>query len=269
MTVWSWADAAPARRPHVMLVVFSRGPLADDVPMSMARFGVPRAELVNELDVRAIPRAADPAWFDGWRAGSLRAIASTDLGAELAALDDADHLHLIIAQPDAPPDLGYLQATWALARWMVARGATVVLDVHAHRFLRSAELAVAGAPLDPARELRVVFETDSTRTDRAHALHTRGLRKFGAPDLVALCGQVDAGVVGAVVTQLADAVARGAELATPRHELVVTPTETWWVVDDRDVLADLLQLNNGARVVLDGRGQHLVGVAARLGGGTS
>lgn len=267
MTAWPWSEPTPARRPHVMLVVFSRGPLADDVPMSMARFGVPRAELIGGLDVHAIPRAADAAWFDGWRTGSLRAIATDDLGAELASLDAADHLHLIIAQPDAPPDLGYLQAAWGVARWMVARGATVALDVHAHHFWRSTDLAVADAPLDPTREVRVVFETDSTRTDRAHALHTRGLRKFGAPDLVALCGQDDADLVGAVVRRLADVIARGAELRVPRHGLTITATETWWVMDDRDGLAELLQLNNAARVVVDGGGQHLVGVAARLGPG--
>ena len=94
-----------------MLVVFSRGPLADDVPMSMARFGVPRAALIGEVKVHAIPRDADAAWFDGWRTGSLRTIAADDLGAELGSLDGADHLHLIIAQPDAPADLGYLQTT--------------------------------------------------------------------------------------------------------------------------------------------------------------
>lgn len=266
MTAWAWTPATPTRRPHVMLVVFSRGPLADDVPMSMARFGVPRAALIGEVKVHAIPRDADAAWFDGWRTGSLRTIAADDLGAELGSLDGADHLHLIIAQPDAPADLGYLQTTWALARWMVARGATVVLDVHAHRYWRGAAISVAEAPLDPARELRVVFETDSTRTDRAHALHTRGLRKFGAPDLVALCGQDDAELVGTVMSQLADAVARGAELG-PRHGLDLTSAETWWVVDDRDGLADLLQLNNRARIIVGDRGQHLVGAAARLGAG--
>ncbi|MBK9033499.1 MAG: hypothetical protein IPL61_19905 [Myxococcales bacterium] len=260
MTAWAWSGAAPTRRPHAMLVVFSTGALADDVPMSLGQFGVPRAELIGDLDVRAIPRAADPAWFDGWRTGSLRAIAATDLGDGLAALDAADHLHVVIAAPDLPPDLGYLQTAWAVARWMVARGATVVLDVHAHTYRRGDALAAADAEFDPAREVRVVFETDSARTDRAHALHTRGLRKFGAPDLVALCGQPDAAMVGAVVSQVAAAVAGGAELGQPRHGVELGPERTWWIVDDRDGLAELLQLNNAARVIVDGAGQHLLGV---------
>jgi hypothetical protein len=57
-----------------MLAVFSTGPLADDVPLSLARFGVPRAEHIADLDVRAIPRAAD--------AGVVRRLAH-----RLAALD--------------------------------------------------------------------------------------------------------------------------------------------------------------------------------------
>ncbi|MBL8623981.1 MAG: hypothetical protein JNK64_21920 [Myxococcales bacterium] len=269
MTAWPWRDPAPTRQPHAMLVVFADGPLADDVPMSLARFGVPRAELIGELDVRTIPRGVDPAWFDGWRAGSLRAIATTDLGDALPALDRAAELHVVIAQPSAPADLGYLQALWGVARWMVARGASIVLDVHAHRFLRGDALPAADAPFDADREVRLVFETDSTRTDRAHALHTRGLRKFGAPELVALCGQADAPLVSSVVSQVAAAVAGGAELARPRHGVDVSTTETWWIVDDRDGLAELLQLNNAARVMLDGRGQHLVGAAARLRDGAS
>lgn len=261
MTAWSWSGAAPSRRPHVMLVAFSRGPLADDVPMSLARFGVPRAELIGELDVRTIDRAADPAWFDGWRSGSLRAIAADDLGAALTALDGATALHLIIAAPSAPADLGYLQAAWGVARWMAARGAGVILDVHAHRFQGGAALAPADAPFDPAREVRLIFETESTRTDRAHALHTRGLRKFGAPDLVALCGQADVEVVGGVVRELAALVAGGGTL-DDGHPIAVAPGHTWQVVDDRDGLAELLQLNNAARVIVDASGRHLVGAAA-------
>jgi hypothetical protein len=83
---------------------------------------------------------------------------------------------------------------------MMARGATVVLDVHAHTLLaRRPRCRLPAATLDVrargARDLRDRL----TRTERAHALHTRGLRKFGAPELVALCGQDDAALVGNVI----------------------------------------------------------------------
>ncbi|MCA9673422.1 MAG: hypothetical protein KC464_00170 [Myxococcales bacterium] len=261
-----WTYAAPpteARDPEVVLFAFSHGPLRDDVPMSLARFGAPDAAQVAAVEVRTIPRAVEPAWFDAWRSGSLRAIAETDLGAGLAALDGADHVHLVRAAPTAPADLGYLQTAWALARFLVARGATTILDAHAATFRAGDALPGPDAPLDVRAEVRVVFETDPTRGDLAHALHTRGMRKFGAPDLIALCGDADAALVSEVVGQLADRVARGETLASPRHAVDLDPSTTWYVVDDHDGLGALLQLNNRARVLVDASGAHLVGARDR------
>jgi hypothetical protein len=262
--LWTFSMPPAARAPHVMLIVFGVGPLADDVPLSLSTFGLPSADHVALLDVRTIGRAADPAWFDGWRGGALRTIASGDLGDGLAALDAADHAHVIAAEPEAPADLGSLQAAWGMARALAARGADVVLDVHAMTFRVGNRLPPAGAGLGVARELRVVFESDSTRQDGAHALHTRGMRKFGAPDLVALCSPPDAQLVASVIEQLADVVARGGELALPRHGVDLDERTSWYAVADEHGLADLLGLDNDARVLVDDHGHHLAGVLARL-----
>jgi hypothetical protein len=131
-------------------------------------------------------------------------------------------------------------------------------------FHRGDALTAPDAALDVSRELRIVFETDSTRQDGAHALHTRGLKKFGAPDLVALCSPGDARLVSDVIAQLADALARGGDLALPRHGVDLDAGTTWYAVDDDFGLADILGLNNAARVLVDDRGRHLVGVLARL-----
>jgi hypothetical protein len=248
----------------VLLVAFGRGPLADDVPLSISGFGLPSAEHAQALVVRTISAADDPRWIDGWRQGSLRVIAAADLGDQLAMLDQADHAHLVLAEPAAPSDLGYLQAAWGMARYLGARGATVVLDVHAHTFRPVSALPVPGAPLDLGFELRIVYETDGTRPDQAHALHTRGLRKFGAPDIVALCGDGDARLVADVVEQVASTVALGGDLVSPRHGIDLDATTTWYAVDDEHGLADLLQLNNAARVLVDDQGRHLTGVLSRL-----
>jgi hypothetical protein len=267
--LWTFATAPEtARTPHVMLVAFSAGSLADNVPLSLSKYGVPSAEHAANLDVRTIARTVDPGWFDGWRNGSLRAIAADDLdAAALGALDAADHAHVVQASPDGAADLGYLQAAWGVTRHLVARGAGVVLDVHAMRFHRGDALAAADAPLDVTREVRIVFESDSTRKDGAHALHTRGLKKFGAPDLVALCSPGDALLVSDVIVQLADAVARGGDLELPRHGVDLEAGTTWYAVDDEHGLADILGLNNRARILVDDRGRHLVGVLGRLRAG--
>lgn len=264
LPLWAFAREPAPRAPHVLLVAFSRGPLAEDVPLSLPTFGVPSAEHAHAVEVRTVSAADDAAWIRGWRTGSLRVIAASDLGADLGALDDADHAHIILATPESPADLGYLQAAWGLARHLAARGATVALDVHAATYRPATALRAADAPLDPGFEVRIVYETDSTRPDLAHALHTRGMRKFGAPDIVALCGDADARLVGDVVRQIATTVALGGDLALPRHGIDLDEHTTWYAVDDEHRLADLLQLNNAARVLVDENGQHLTGILDRL-----
>lgn len=255
---------ARPRSPHVVLVAFARGPLEGAAELSLERFGAPSQAAVEQCSVRTIDRSRDPSWFDAWREGSLREIAKTDLGDDLALLDASDHAHVIICAPEAPADLAYLQAAWALARYLTTRGASLVLDAHAMSYLPAAKLAPAGAPLDVRREVRVVYETHPARESAAHALHTRGMRKFGGPDLVALCTDADARFVAHAMTELADVVARGTDLATPKHALHIAPGVTWVAVEDQHRLGELLQLNNEARVLVDETGHDLVGVLGRL-----
>ena len=262
MGVTRWAFTQPPATPRqaaVTLVVF--GALTHDEPMSMSKFGAPPGTAPSDL--RRFARADDPAWFDGWRSGSLGAIARIDLDGDTAALERADVLHVITAEVVGSTDLAYLQTAWAIARYLVARGATTVLDAHAMMFHAGAALPPPG-PLDVAYEVRVIYETESTRPDQAHAIHTRGLRKFGVPDLVALCSDGDVALISSAIGELADAMARGQELGTPRHRVEVMPGVTWVVVPDEHRLADLLQLNNTARVLVDSDGHDLVGVAERL-----
>ena len=261
--MWSFDLPPTGRRAHVVLAAFGKGPLAEGGPMPMSAFGVPSAPAaLAACDVRTIERATDPAWFDGWRTGSLRAIAERDLPS-LEGLDAADQVHLITADVRAPADLGYLQTAWALARYLVARGAALVLDAHAMTFTAGAALPPADAELDVRREVRIVYETDSTRSDAGHALHTRGMRKFGAPDLVALCSDADVALVSKVIETLANAIARGGDLGSPRHGVDLGPGLTWYLVEDQHGLGNLLQLNNTARVLVDGAGRDLIGIAAR------
>lgn len=267
-----WAFTTPPSRPRapeVVLVCFARGQLRDDFALDLARFGIPSAAHAEAVIVRAVPRPVDIAWFDGWRSGALRAIAESDLGGvdgDMAVLDAADTVFMLSTAPTAPHDLSYLQAAWGLARWLVARGADIVLDAHAMTFHRGPDLAAAdaNAALDVRRELRMVFETNSDRPDGAHALHTRGLRKFGAPDLVALCAEGDTSLVSEVMTQLAEATALGADFGEPHHGVDLDATTTWYVAQDEHGLGELLQLGNQARVLVDGEGAHLVGVCSRV-----
>lgn len=264
VTIAPWLFAAPPtrpRNPQVALFAFSTGPLRGDLELSMQRFGAPSREALATAGVQSVARAQDPGWFDAFRSGSIRTIATQDLGPQLAELDAADHVHVVSAAPRGVTDLTYLQAAWALVRWIGARGAGLVLDAMAMVFTPMAHVQGAGEPLDVRREVRVVYETDTLRPDRAHALHTRGLRKFGAPDLVALCTDADVPLVGQAISELADAVARGTDLATPRHAVEIAPGVRWVAVADEHRLGELLQLNNEARVLVDETGHDLMGIA--------
>jgi hypothetical protein len=155
-----WLFASPpakARDPQVALFVFGKGALAGDLELSMARFGAPSREALGGIGVQTIDRTRDVAWFDAFRSGSLRTIATQDLGAQLAELDAADHVHLVSAAPRGAADLTYLQAAWAIVRWLGARGGQLVLDAMAMTFVPLAHVQGAGEPLDVRREVRVVY----------------------------------------------------------------------------------------------------------------
>lgn len=274
VTTWQFShppDGAPRpRRADVTLAVFGCDPLDESVALSREDFGIPGGVSLEAFTVRAVTRAQDPGWFDGWRTGSLRAIAEQDLDADaLAALDAAEVVHLISIEVESPRDLGYLQAAWGMARLHVARGGTVVLDAHAMAFVAAGALPAADAPLDVRREVRKVFETSSQRPEHAHALHTRGLRKFGAPDLIALCTDSDARFVAHAMGEIAELVARGALVPGTKQPVDIAPGVTWFLVEDEHRLGDILQLNNAARVIVDEAGDDLVGVLGRLPRGST
>jgi len=90
------------------------------------------------------------------------------------------------------------------------------------------------------------------------------MRKFGAPDLVTLCRADDVALLSTALRELADAMARGLDLGTPRHRLDVVPGVHWVLVPDEHGLGQLLQLNNAARVLVDSDGHDLAGIASRL-----
>ncbi len=251
----------------VLLVCFSQGPLQDDVPLEAARFGLPSKESVDELDVRRQERCTNPEVFDGWRVDPLRTVAERDLGEGLALLDAADECHMIRVKVRDPANLASLQACWGVARWMCARGATVVLDGHAARFWTGD--AVAGWPLgtevDIRREVSFVFETDATFGDDGHYVHTRGMVKFARPDVVAVCGPEDAPVVVEIMKELAQGMARGLVPASTRHGVALNEQLSLFLGDPTpDVDVGRLNLNNDATLLSLADGEDLRGLVQKL-----
>jgi hypothetical protein len=211
--VWSRPKFEPAGgdegEAEVALFAFSRGPLPEDVPFSMSRFGAPSREVAAALDVTTIERKADPTWFDNWRTGALRTIAERDLG-DLSELDAADHVHIVRMTVDDPKDLVHLQTAWAAARWLAERGASIVLDAHASHWWKKNELAELAPDRDLSMndEVIIVAETDES-PGFGYAIHTRGMRKFGRRDVVMAGTKPSDPFVGFIVREIALAQALG------------------------------------------------------------
>ncbi len=244
------------REAEAYWVCFSVGDLADDIPLEVDAFGVPSTESAKGADVRKVTREEDPEWFDNWRAGAVRNIASRDLGQGMEALDAADQCHTIRCAVVDPSDLAYLQSGWALARWLVVRGVCVVLDVHAMRFLPSD--AVASVPpdnnFDLKREVSIILETDQRPGSPGHALHTRGMRKLGRPDLVCWVQPADAPEMGEVMRQLCQSMAAG-WMPGARHCVNLDGERQLYLEPYQPLPEDDLHLNNDGLHLVAGEGE--------------
>ncbi len=251
----------------MLLVCFSSGPLRDDVPLEAARFGIPSKTSVERLDVRRQERRASPEVFDGWRAEPLRTVARRDLDSDLSVLDAVDECHMIRVRVSDPPDLGYLQASWGVARWMCARGATLVLDGHAARFWRAEQVQEweLESEVNVRREVSFVFETDVAFGEAGHFVHTRGMIKLARPDVVAICGAEDVPVVVEIMKELAQGMARGLVPTSTRHGVALNEHLSLFLGEPPpDLDVERLHLNNDATVLSLGDGGHLTGLVEKL-----
>jgi len=189
MTIPRWprprfvAGGAPAR---VLILVFAPDALPGELPLSESRHGVPEGGVPETLALRSVSREEQPDWFAGLFAEPMLGRAREALGeARLAALLASRFAHVVSVEQTDPADLGYLQAVWAVVRCLGELGAAAALDTHAIRWHDAEALRAwpptAGPDLD--RELSIIFE-DQPQEGLGHLAHTRGLAKFGRPDLV-------------------------------------------------------------------------------------
>lgn len=197
----------------LLFVCFGQAPLAE-VEIVGQRFGVPSRELALSVDMREHRRADKPGWFESWWGASFGVIAERDLDADLPLLTTSNVCFTLKYDGPDQPDLGALQTVWGLSRWLCARGASVVLDVHAMRFRTRAELETLDfSGSDAQRDVKIVLENEPTR-EGLHLLHTRGLCKVARPELLCFVRPEDAGTLARFVSQIARTLVEG---ATPQQ----------------------------------------------------
>ncbi|MEW5738660.1 MAG: hypothetical protein AB1938_07015 [Myxococcota bacterium] len=267
MTIETWPRARFASGGGFVrfdLFCFSPGKLAD-LPLSAATYGLPNQAAMEGLEVREIPRDQEPAWFDGFRSGALRNIATDQLGPALKDLDEATVVHAVFVRKSDPKDLSHLQAMWAVAKWLVARGATVVLDAQAHRFWKAADVKdlPVSRPFTLSSEVSVLVENEPL-PDGTFLVHTRGMLKFGRPDLVAVgVPKAQWDKAGALLRTLALAMAGGAVFKAGQTS-GEDKAKVRFVAYEPPKNAPELNLNNDGLLVQDVTGPGLTQALAAL-----
>ncbi|MBP6629399.1 MAG: hypothetical protein KA297_08205 [Kofleriaceae bacterium] len=214
------------------LIVLTDAALPDPLPVSRTRHGVPECETAAAVGLAIRERAAHAAWFEDLMASSLGDLIGDDLGpAAYARAGAARFGYVIEAELVDPLDLGHVQAAWALAKCVCeAAPGAVVLDV----FGAQAHVGEEVAALDPDRAFRLMHEV-AIMVDDAHppcaTIVTRGLIKFGRPDLVVDRVPVDQ-VAGAaqLVREIAEALADG-ELLEPGDHIELPDDPGGFAVD--------------------------------------
>jgi hypothetical protein len=209
------ATGSPAA---VTLTVFADDDVLGTGPDLQLKGAVPAGAPVAALDVRGHDHADRPEWMDGWRSGALRNIAERDLG-DLARLDAATCCYSVTVEVDDPADLAHLQLAWAVAAALVRLGAFAVLDVHAVNWLPGPAVAALAPdrPFTVQREVSLTAET-APAAGFGHPVHTRGMVKFGRPDLIVGVAADDIQHTAQILNHLARMLAEG-HVLTPGQQL--------------------------------------------------
>jgi hypothetical protein len=249
---WPRPAFQPTGRPaSLLLVAFADREVLGDPPELALRGTIPASAPVEALDLRLIRHSEDPDWVDRWRADGLRVFAAKALG-DLTALDAATCCYSVRMHVDDPDDLAYLQLAWAVAARLGAAGCTALLDAFAVNWYPGADVAdlPPDRPFRIQQEISIIAENEGS-PGFGHPVHTRGMVKFGRPDLIA---GVPASLVehtGQILNHLGRMLADGAVIEPGERfrfdgsrTLLATPYEPGGTVPD-------VVLNNDALLLVD------------------
>jgi hypothetical protein len=236
------AHHATGREAVAMLIAFAADDVLTDLDLTGA---VPETAPVDALNVHLHRHEEEPEWIDGFRAGPLRELAAQQLP-DLRPLDEATCCYTIRVAVQDPPDLAHLQLAWEVAASASRAGAVAVLDAYAHDWFTGETVAGLDPhrPFTATREISVVAEAESV-PGFGHPVHTRGMIKFGRPDLIIGVPEDQIGDAAAILNQLGRMLAEG-EVLKPgqdlqvegRRVLTVVPYQPGGGVPDVALIAD-------------------------------
>ena len=160
------------------------GDVPADLNVSRARHHVD--QLPPELAVSIHARSDDPAWFDGWLSPPVGVEIAHVFGADADAVRATCRVAAVRAEFDDPPTLAYLRNAVGVVSAIAEHGAAAVFDVQAltwwrpdewrRRFVDRSEFAIGD-------HIFTAVSRDPGDPERT-SLRTRGMVKFGRPDLL-------------------------------------------------------------------------------------
>lgn len=135
-------------------------------------------------------------WLDGVKSSSRRRDGAPEMFERMEELARGAHVSDgLLAQLQATQfganvaferadtsDLGYLQFCWAVVRWFIDSGATVVLDVESGNWLSREDVLARPQTFDIEREISK--HTFPVADEPWWSLHTNGMGKFGRSELI-------------------------------------------------------------------------------------
>jgi len=219
------------RTASVRLIAFAEEDVLTGADLEL-RDAVPVGAPADALTLGRHLHADDPDWFDGWRTDGLRNMAVTALG-DLAQLDAATCCYSITIELNDPADLTFLQLAWAVASALSRAGSFATLDVYACNWHHGAGVATLPPerPFSIQDEVSLIAETEPSG-GFGHPVHTRGMIKFGRPDLIAGVPVERIEHTGRILNHLARMLAEGNVLVPGQRlrfdgerTLTVTPYE--------------------------------------------
>jgi hypothetical protein len=140
----------------------------------------------EELQITSHERAADREWFDGFFARpGLGFSLDEEFGEAATAVREAQRGSVVRGEFPDPSDLGYLRNSLAVVSAVLEQGGLAVLDLPTCRWWPPEKwLArfVTRSEFEVEDHILVVVSDDELNHPGLW-MHTRGLRKFGRPDL--------------------------------------------------------------------------------------
>lgn len=202
----TWSPGGGAGK--VGLFVLSASPLSrlepDDSPVDWSEW-CPVTEVPEGLAWAYRERSTDASRFNGLENAARLAQQHTSTGPPewvVERIQRAQYGAFVQGEVSDPPDLGYVQVGWAIARWLLQRGDGVVMDSESGLWWPSEELFswesggwLTGRRFLLQREVRFQTSIEATTC----LMRTAGLTKFGRPELLCSIQAEDVRPDGALI----------------------------------------------------------------------